>query len=216
MRAAIRAAIALAFAIILLIPAPVAAGSVDPVIYNARKDFLLSPNQDNPSGVWSYRQTYGDGTARVLTHFDRSFSDVEGIEAWSDNQAYQAWPWTPSILYNNTGADYLYLPADGLFMHPSNEHDIVLRWKSPGDGRIAARLWLIDRDNGGGDGVGWSIGKPNHPLVSGAITNGGRLEPIIIRLNVKEGERIDLKINPRQDQGWDTTQVGLRIKFWPN
>jgi hypothetical protein len=216
MKIAVRAAIVVAVAFIVLIPAPVAAGSVDPVIFNARSDFRLSPDEANPAGAWSYRITTADGSRPLLRTFDPSFSDVDGVEAWSTRRAQQEWPWTPSILINNTGGDYLYLPEDGLFMHPSNEHDIVLRWRSPDDGRIAARLWLIDRDAGGGDGVGWSFGKPNHPLVSGSIANGGRLEPIIVRINVKAGDRIDLTINPHQDQGWDTTQVGLRIKFWPS
>ncbi len=211
-----RAAIAVSVGLVLLIPGPVAAGSPTPIVFNAREDFRLSPNEANPSGAWSYRQTYSDGTRRLLTHFDSSFADVEGFEAWSDDNAYLSWPWTPAVSYNNTGGDFSYVPADRLFVHPSNEHAIVIGWKSPGAGYISVRLRLTDLDNGGGDGVGWSIGKRHNPFLAGTIVNGGAVEASVAQINVRAGDRIDLKVNALSDQGWDTTQVGLRIIFWPN
>ena len=211
-----RVAIAVSVALVLLLPSPVAAGGDIPLVFNAKKDFRLSPHAANPSGPWSYRQTYSDGSRRLLTHFDSSFSDVEGIEAWSDEEAYLAWPWTPSVGFNNTGGDHLYLPADRLFVHPSNEHAIVIGWKSPSAGRVSIRLWLTDLDTGGGDGVGWSIGKVNHAALKGKLANGGAIDVYVASLDVAAGDRIDLKVHARTDQGWDTTMVGLKISLWPD
>lgn len=187
------------------------------IVFNARKDFQLSPNQPNPSGAWSYRQTYRDGTRRLLTHFDSGLSDINGFEAWTDNTAYLSWPWVPASWYNNTGGDISCMPADRLFVHPSVDHAIVIRWKSPGAGRISIRLNLIDSDAGGGNGIGWSIGKLHRvPAASGTVVNGGTAEAYVARINVKAGDRIDLRVNAQHEEGWDTTQVGLKITFWPD
>lgn len=216
-RAIVRATVAFSVAFVMLTPGLVAAHSPSPIVFNARKDFQLSPNQANPSGAWSYRQTYSDGTRRLLRHFDSSLSGVEGIEAWTDNKAYLSWPWVPSVWYNNTGDDYLYTPADGLFVHPSVDHAIVISWKSPSAGRISVDLTLIDRDAGGGNGVGWTLAKLRHfPAASGTIENGGTAQATVSRINVQAGDRIDLKVNAQQEEGWDTTQVFLKISFWPN
>jgi len=186
------------------------------LVFNARKDFELSPSQANPSGAWSYRETHSDGTRRLLTHFDTSLSGTEGMEAWTDNNAYLSWPWVPAVWYNNSGHDVSYMPADGLFVHPSVDHAIVISWKSPGPGWISIDLTLTDRDAGGGNGVGWTIAKLRHlPAASGTIANGGSTQASVAHMNVREGDRIDLKVNALHEQGWDTTQVELEVTFWP-
>jgi hypothetical protein len=123
----------------------------------------------------------------------------------------------PVVTVNNTGHDVEYLPADRLFVHPSVNHAIVIRWKAPSAGRISIDLSLIDNDAGGGNGVHWTMGKLHRQAVaSGTIANGGTAQAYVARVNVKADDRIDLKVGARHEEGWDTTQVGLKITFWPD
>ena len=220
-RAATRAVVAISVAFVLLIPAPVAAGRAAPLVFNARDGFQVSPNQANPSGVWSYREKHKDGTYPLLTNFDASLSDVDGMEGWFGSEGP---PWyLPAVWYNNSGIDQPVccptspLPAGGLFAHPGGSYPVVIRWTSPRAGVVSIRLGLIDRDMLLGDGIAWSIGKPHHPVVSGAFGNGGQLEPIVIRIRVQAHDRIDLKINrgPTTNSA-DTTQVDETITLYPN
>ena len=216
-RAATRAAVAISVAFVLFIPAPVAAGTAAPLVFNAAHDFLVYPNEANPSGPWSYRMKDPDGSRPLLANFDPN-REVDGWEAWSGTLG----PWIlPVVAYNNTGSDYYVdgypLPAGGLFAHPEATHPVVIRWTSPSAGRIAIQLILIDRDPMCGDGFGWSIGKVRHPVVSGTVPNGGTAAANVARIDVHAGDRIDLKISAgaNHNDSCDTTQVGLTIKLLP-
>jgi choice-of-anchor C domain-containing protein len=200
-----------------------------PLVFNAADGFRVAPNQANPSGVWSYRQKDPGGGRSLLTYFDASAEDLEGLEAWSGTEVEP--DHLPSVTYNNTGHDqpldhYHFggtspLPAGGLAAHPGADHPVVIRWTSPSAGLVSIRLGLLDLDPrfGGtswGDGVRGSIGKPRHPVVSGAIANGGQQAPIVVRIRVRAHDRIELKINGAGDHHGDTTQVDLTITLFPS
>lgn len=221
-RAAIRAAVGIAVAFALLVPAPVAAGTASPIIFNARDDFRASPNEANPSGPWSYRRTAPNGSKPLLPNFSTDLSNVcgpsgEGQEVWFGPEVLDL----PAVWKNTTGSDAFpcgaFVPAGALMAHPGGEHAVVIRWTSPTAGSIHVRAALIDRDDFCGDGVHWSIRVLDQPHIArGNFPNGGSAKVRAGWFHVDPGSRLELKIGPGGTNSCDSTQVNLKIKLLPD
>lgn len=222
-RAATRAAVAITVAFVLLVPAPVAAGTASPIIFNARDDFRVSPNEANPSGPWSYRRTAPNGNKPLLPNFSTDVSNVcgpsgEGQQVWFGPEVLDL----PAVWKNTTGSDAFpcgaFVPAGALMAHPGNEHAVVIRWTSPIAGSIHVRAALIDRDDFCGEGVNWAIrvlGQP--PIAKGNIPNGGLAKVRAGWFHVEQGSRLELRVGRGPDHnGCDSTQVRLRIALSPD
>jgi hypothetical protein len=171
-------AVTIALAVILLVPAAVAAGGPATIIYNAREDFQASPNQENPSGPWSYRRTAFEGDRPLLENFSSSAEPCgpsgEGMESWFGPEVLDL----PAVSKNTTGADAFpcgaFVPKGALMAHPGGDHAVVIRWTSPVAGSIRVRSNLVDRDSFCGDGIHWSLQVLGQPRIGrGNIPNGG-------------------------------------------
>lgn len=220
--AAIRAAVAIAVAFALLVPAPVAAGTSSPIIFNARDDFRLSPNEANPSGSWSYRRTAPDGSKPLLENFSPNAEPCgpsgDGINSWFGPEVLDL----PAVSRNATGSDAFpcgaFFPERALMAHPGGEHKLVIRWTSPTAGSIRIRAAVIDRDNFCGDGVDWVIQLGNQPAIAkGNIPNGGWVKGLRTgSYHVDVGSRLELRLGPRGSNSCDSTQLRLRIALTPD
>lgn len=137
-RAATGASVATAVAFVLLVPVPVAAGSASPLVFNAREDFRVSPNQANPSGPWSYRRTAPDGTKPLLENFSTSAepcgSSGDGFQSWFGPEVLDL----PAVSKNATGADAFpcgaFVRKGAMMAHPGGAHAVVIsgrvRWQA--------------------------------------------------------------------------------------
>jgi hypothetical protein len=221
-RAATRAAVVVALAFAFLIPGPVAAGGASPIIFNARDDFRVSPNEANPSGPWSYRQTKGPGKP-LLDEFFTDHFFVPGLETWhGQTVSTSIKDKLPFVGVNATGSDQQPLGIDwragALLVHPTDS-DVVIRWTSPMAGSIRIRAAVIDRDNNCGEGVNWVIQLGNQPpIAKGNIPNGGSIKGLRTgSYRVAVGSRLELRVGKGPDHaGCDSTQVRLRIALSPD
>ena len=216
-RAAIGAAASMALIVVLLIPASVAAAK-SPMIYNARDDFQVSPNQANPSGPWSYRQRKSSGAKPLLGEFWTDHFLVPGLETWHGQQVSTSnKDKLPFVGVNRTGSDQHPLgidwPTGALLVHPGRSHPVILRWTSPMAGSIRIRAAVIDRDDSCGDGVHWVIQLGSQPAIAkGDIPNGGWVTGLRTgSYHVDMGSRLELRVGIRGTNSCDSTQVRLRI-----
>jgi hypothetical protein len=228
-RALVRLAIVTVVAgLALLVPVPVAAGVAAPIVFNARQDFQVSPDQANPSGRWSYRQT-GPGSLRpLLAEFITDHFAVPGLQTWQGTEVsggdQDKLPW---VGVNTTGSDANPLtvswPAGALLAHPGTDEAVVIMWQSPKEGLASVRVSLVDRDPNCGDGFGWSIRRTHHrTLAAGSVPNAGSVSanrtgyPLLAGIDVDPGTRIELRLDKGPgDAACDSTQVKLTIRLRP-
>ena len=208
-------------ALIALSGSPVAAGSAPLITFNARDDFLVSPNQANPSGPWSYRRAAPDGSRPLLENFSTDAAPCgpsgEGIESWYGPEVLDL----PAVTRNATGSDAFpcgaFVPEGALMAHPGGDDAVAIRWTSPTAGSINVRVNLTDSDSFCGDGVQWAIrivGQP--PIAKGSFPNGGTARVRAGGFHVDEGSRLELKIGPGGSNSCDSTQTNLRIELSPD
>jgi hypothetical protein len=206
----------------LMAYSPAAAATPSQLVYNAREDFLVAPDQANPSLPWSYRHA-GRHTP-LLAKFSTDHFGVEGLETWHGDQVSTSendmLPW---VGVNSTGEDLHPLginwPAGALLVHPGFTRAVVIRCQSPHAGSIFVRAALIDRDESCGDGVSCAIRLAGQSAIArGVFPNGGSA---IVRsgwYQVQEGSLLDLRVGvgPNGDNQCDSTQVRLRILLQPD
>jgi hypothetical protein len=224
------AVLAVVSGLALLVPVPVAADTATPIIFNARDDFRVSPNQANPSGPWRYRQTGPGRHHPLLDEFWTDHFGMPGLETWHGQEGSSGGekdklPWvgvnTTSSDVDALGIDW---PAGALLVHPGHNAAVMIVWRSPKEGLVRVRATVIDRDDDCGDGVRWSIRLSHrHALAAANIPNGGSAKvnehgyPALGAIDVDPGSRIELRIGigPGGTNSCDSTQVRLTITLWP-
>jgi hypothetical protein len=215
-----RAAVAIAVAFVLLVPAPVAAGGGSPMVFNARADFRASPNEANPSGPWSYRRAAEGFRGPLLSEFGTDHFLIPGLETWHGQELSTPGNKLPFVGVNTSGVDQhpftIDWPAGALLVHPGDAGGVMIVWRSPKQGRVQIRASMIDRESTCGDGVRWAISA--HPvLASGVIPNGGTAKVSLGAIHVDLGDRVALKIGPgpNGDVNCDSTQIKFVITLTP-
>jgi hypothetical protein len=208
----------------LLLPSTVVAGSPSVLVFDATDDFRVFPNQANPSGPWSYRQTKPDGRRPLLAGFSTDQFLVPGLETWHTELYDPGNSQIPMVGVNTSGSDQLaqgaiVWPAGTLQVHPGRRGTaVIIQWRSPKEGKVNVRASLIDRNVACGDGFRWSIRRvQKSPVASGLVPNGGSAAVFLAAIDVNRGTGIELRIGTGPGgTRCDSTEVNFRIVLTPS
>lgn len=205
----------------------------DCTTWSLSSDVRLYPNQENPNrdscgnlSVWyfmgSHTLSHDPQGYYLLSNFAFDTKNIPGLQSWQgDNTEPTIPPNTklPLIGINTTDLPQPNWPVNAAVVHPwKNTGMVIVGWRSPFTGVISIDGGVSDTDIGGGDGVDWFIDKGAAALASGGIydgasqsfsdgTGGNALESIMI----KQDEFVYFLIDPRANDGQDTTQLDILI-----
>lgn len=185
--------------------------------WDARADFLGSPNQSNSlTDVWQYFQitdNLRDGSYPLLPSFSTSTYGLAGLHGWNVANG------TPAVVKNMTGATILVGSANAqygagkLVIHPGTSSMVVIGWESPITGMVDVMGSLTDVDTGGGDGINWFLDKGGSSgnLDLGSLINGGSDSFSLSDVPVNAGNYLYLIVHNKAGFSFDSTRVEFTI-----
>lgn len=116
------------------------------------------------------------------------------------------------LLEKNTGGDFtngsFFAPAGAVLAHPASSSALQITFTAPAAGTYTLTGRLTDRDDGGGDGVTYSVTGPAAFTQSGTIPNGGAA-PLTGTGLLAANDTVVLLIGPNGNYNNDSTQVDL-------
>lgn len=117
---------------------------------------------------------------------------------------------------NQVSTKGISIPAHSVAMHPGQNSDVVVEWKSPISGVVGIRGSLTHAQ-AGGNGIEWWIAQDTsarRTLLGYGATNGSgstELAPIKGLIAVEKGDRLLLVVGPKGDHRCDTTIVDFTL-----
>ncbi|WZO99999.1 PSD1 and planctomycete cytochrome C domain-containing protein [Isosphaeraceae bacterium EP7] len=154
------------------------------------------------------------GPTKMLDQVVTNMGGMPGVHAWS---APGGIPWVGVNTKAEAASIATYtLPPRSVDLHPAPRNPAAIRWRSPIQATLSLRGKLADGDPAGGDGVAWSIGLGRsgvlRNLARGDVANGGSQPIDLKKVDVKEGDVIELSVGPKAEYTCDTTAVTLVIE----
>lgn len=102
------------------------------------------------------------------------------------------------------------VPSRGVAMHPGEDRDVGVGWRSPMDGRVRVQGSVADAQPGG-DGIEWSVLNQGKVLASGVIDQGGVQSISPVETVVKKGDRLALVLGRRGNHHADSTVINFVV-----
>ncbi len=180
------------------------------IAWVAAEDFLVEPDQENPShdamgnpAVWHYLERPSS-----LVHDSSSDTYLSVFQVVGDTNRWQS-PLRSDIHQVGRGVS-----GGSLFVHPANAGHVVLAWQSPMTGTVSISGELRDGDGSCGNGIDWYIDRGTTPLAEGSLVNGGTRaldDPDLTSVPVIQGDFVYLIVTAAGDHSCDTTMVDLTI-----
>jgi hypothetical protein len=141
----------------------------------------------------------------------------------SECQGWGRWE-TPSVLANSDieavhllgGA--ITIPPMGVVVHPGQDRDVSVAWKSPIAGKVNVRAKVVHAHPSGGDGVTWTVAHAGQAgrkvLAQGVIERGGSVAVeggMLLGVSVRQGDALGLAIGPRGSHQCDSTAIEFTV-----
>ncbi|HLJ53473.1 MAG TPA: DUF1553 domain-containing protein, partial [Chthonomonadaceae bacterium] len=115
------------------------------------------------------------------------------------------------------------LPPRSVCVHPGPVSGAAVGWRSPFTGAVEITGGVVDADPACGNGIEWMLDRRgrNGPesLALGAFENGGSQEfakgkggGSLSRIEIREGDSIEILVLPKGEYSCDTTLVNLTIR----
>ncbi len=148
-----------------------------------------------------------------------------GVDGWRGSGD------TPSILVNQTNSSRqiltFTLPPHSVSMHPGPNSGVLAEWESPLAGTVQVKGGVKDLDPACGDGIAWEVvkvqGDKPVTIADGEFPNGGeqRFEQgnhaqALHSISLRAGDRLQLRILPKQGHSCDTTLADFEISTLDN
>jgi hypothetical protein len=154
-----------------------------------------------------------------LALLDRKFDAIAGspdLMGWGSAST----PWFGgNLTEKEVSALGITIAPGKLAMHPGPDHNVVLGWRSPIQGKVKVRA-SVAHAQAGGDGIEWSIvrqSKDHRKSLMRGTTNGSGVYPIpaddaaLSDIAVEPSDSIALSVGPKGSHTCDTTMVDLTI-----
>jgi Protein of unknown function (DUF1549)/Protein of unknown function (DUF1553)/Planctomycete cytochrome C len=173
--------------------------------------------------AWALRQWrdyLGLGDYPLMMQATADASGMKGLSSWRGKAD------CPNLLVNSNDTprtiSTLTLPPRSVAVHPGPANGVVVAWRSPVSGVVRITGRVADADPNGGDGIAWAIDQrgANGPreLASGDFPNGGAQDFMqgknansLQSVTVRQNERIEFVVLPKQNYGFDTTVLDVNI-----
>ena len=173
--------------------------------------------------AWALRQWrdyLGVGDYPLMMQATADASGVKGLSSWRGKAD------CPNLLVNSTDAPHtistLTVPPRSVAVHPGPTNGVVVAWRSPVSGVVRITGRVADADPNGGDGIAWAIDRRGangpHELAAGDFPNGGaqafaqgKNANSLQSVTVRQGERIEFIVLPKQNYSFDTTVIDATI-----
>ena len=173
--------------------------------------------------AWALRQWrdyLGLGDYPLMMQATADAAGMKGLSSWRGKAD------CPNLLVNSNDTPRtittLTLPPRSVAVHPGPSNGVVVAWRSPVSGIVRITGRVADADPNGGDGIAWAIDQRGasgpHELASGDFPNGGAQDftqgknaNALQSVTVRQGERLEFVVLPKQDYTCDTTVIEVNI-----
>ena len=172
----------------------------------------------NPKGTWAFMQnTSGIDKPANYTllpkYYSPCFIETPWLNCWRKTDANGVYPVvgvaTKTFNYRLT------TQTRGVpLLHPGLNIPVILRWKSPINGKvnIMGRVSDIDYISGVGDGINWSLKDKNATTIkSGALANGEGATFSAQNILIRKGESLYFTVDMKNDLNSDSTNLDMII-----
>jgi hypothetical protein len=193
----------------------VAAAQAD-ITWNAYDGFISGPDAQSAGNTWQYSYNANGDNNAGYTLLDRWGSNGNSVpfNGWTRGGEPDGF-YNQVVLKNTTAAEIQVHPYPGLTS--------TIGWLSPITGNVNASFSMIDRNDGGGEGVEYWLYKSGAAgsafLKHGFVTNGGSTGGTITQsdISVAAGDMLYLRVGPGtlDSHGHDLTGVAFAVTQVP-
>ncbi|MDD5126226.1 hypothetical protein [Methylovulum sp.] len=174
----------------------------------------------NPQGSWAFMQnTSGiDNPANYTLlpkYHSPCFVETPWLNCWRQTDAKGSYP-VIGVAIKTFAYRGITFSRGIPYLHPSVNVPVILRWKSPINGRvnIMGSVSAIDPNWGDGDGINWSLKNKNATIIkSGYLAQGQGSTFLAQNIGIKKGESLYFTVDDGQkgDRNNDSTNLDIFI-----
>lgn len=185
--------------------------------WNLSRDMMIGITT-NPTGVWAFMQnTSGIDQPANYTllpqYYSPCFVNTPLLHCWRETDANGTYPVVG--VAKKTFTYRLTTHTQGIpLLHPGLNIPVILRWKSPINGKvnIMGRVSDIDYISGVGDGINWSLKNKDATVIkSGTLDNGEGATFSAHNIVMRKGESLYFSVDMKNNLNSDSTNLDIII-----